>query len=778
MSVNTIGVSGDRTDAQDKVHGKTKYTIDQPQTGTLHASLCVSTYAHARIMQINTQEAYQTPGVRAILTGADCVVLTGSQIEDMPVLARGIVRYYGEPVALVVAGEEWQAMQAASRIQVSYEPLPVVGSVADALAQDAPIIHKNVDIYKKSVADIHPMLGTNIVNHVKIRKGDMNAGWADCNIVVEGRFSLPQASHAYMETRCTTAEISMDGSVTIESSTQAPHATRKLLSGYFNLSEGSIIVRTSFVGGAYGGKVCPHPELLAYIASRAVQGAKVSLRLPREQCFLSCGCKIGAECHLKAGVRKDGVVTVLDAEYHIDTGAYADTGPRMTAAIAADCSGPYAIANVRCDAFCVYTNHIYATSFRGFGHEVSVFCMERVMDKIARALGLNAADVRMKNLAHSGDFSSTQVRYTESSLGNPQACLQLLREKLNWDEGAMVRVDDNKVRAKGIACFSKTSSSPTNASSAAVIMFCSDGGVNLSCGAVECGQGVLTALRQLLAQKLVMDPKKIFINDHVDTRITPDHWKTVASMTTYLAGKAVLAAAEDAIRQLKEIGAFVLRCSEDALEVGHEKVYLRDDPDVYADIKTLANGIKMENGNAFGRQIIGRGSFIMPHLSVMDTETGQGRTGPYWTLGAQGVEIEYDLKEHNLRLLRAVTVIDAGKIVNPALARGQVMGAMNMGLGLATREAYVYNSEGKMLNSSFRTYKPIHFFENPRYEVELVETPNVGAPYGLRGLGEHGILGMMPAIANAVSLATGKEADTMPLKFEALWKLEGANDTV
>lgn len=778
MGVNTIGVSGNRTDAQDKVHGKTKYTMDQPQTGTLFAHLCVSTYAHARIAGIDTQQAYQTPGVRAVLTGADCAVLTGSQIEDMPVLARGVVRYCGEPVALVVASEEWQAAQAASCIRVSYEPLTVVGSVADALTQGAPLIHENLSIYKKGVADIHRADNTNIVHHVKIRKGDMSAGWGDCDIVVEGCFSLPQASHAYMETRCATAEISPDGTVTIESSTQAPHAARKLIAGYFNLPEGSIVVRVSYVGGAYGGKVCPHPEMLAYIASRAVLGAKVSLFFTREQCFMSCGCKIGAECRLKAGVKMDGAVTAFEAEYLVDTGAYADTGPRMTAAIAANCAGPYAIPNIHCDARCVYTNHIYATSFRGFGHEVSAFCMERMMDKIAHALNLNAADVRMKNLARPGDFSPTQVRYTESNLGNPQACLKRLCEKLNWDEGALIRTEAHKVRALGIACFSKTSSSPTDASSSAVITFCSDGSVNLSCGVVECGQGSLTALQQLLAQKLKMDPARIYVNDRIDTRTAPEHWKTVASMTTYLAGKAVLTAAEDAIRQLKHVGAFVLRCAEDALEIGQEKIYLRDDPDVYTPVKDLASGIKFDNGSAFGGPIIGRGSFVMPHLSVMDTETGQGRPGPYWTPGAQGVEIEYDLKEHNLRLLRAVTVIDAGKVLNPALARGQVIGAMNMGLCLATRESLVYNSDCKLQNSSLRTYKPIHFFENPRFEVEFVETANIGAPYGLRGLAEHGILGMMPAIANAVSLATGREADTMPLKFETLWKLEDADDPV
>ncbi len=771
MSIQSIGISQIRTDARDKISGKTRYLDDIKSVGGLHARVLTSTHAHANILNIDLSGAYQTPGVSRILTGCDSLVMTGSEIQDMPVLARDVVRYYGEPVALVIAAEEWQAFAALNRIKVAYEPLTPVNSVAESLAADAPLIHPRMGLYKRTAPDIKIKPGTNIVNHVKVRKGDMSAGWGESDVVVDGHFSLPRASHVYMETRCAEAEISDDGTIFIASATQAPHATREFIAQYFNLSEGSVVVSTGYVGGAYGGKVCPHPEMLAYIASRAVGGKKVSLVFTREQCFMACGSKIGAECDFKLGVKKSGIITALEAVYHLDTGGYADTGPRMTVAIAANCSGPYDIRNIQCDALCIYTNHVYATSFRGFGHEVSAFCIERMIEKAARAIGMDAVEIRMLNLAREGSFSPTRVALNDSNFGKPTLCLEKIKQKLGWSEGACIRIGENKLRAKGVACFCKTSSLPTDTSSGAVITFCSDGSINVNCGAVEMGQGVLTVLKQLAAERLRQDPERIHVNDRINTRCSPEHWKTVASMTTYLVGKAVLEAAEDAVRQLKKIASVVLRCSEDVVDIGRDKVFLVHDPSVYVPIKDIAAGIKFENGNAYGGQIIGRGSYTMPHLSQMDAETGQGRTGPYWTTGAQGVEIEYDTKEHQLRLIRAVTVIDAGRVLNPDLARAQVMGAMSMGVGIATREAYAYNDDGRLQNSSLRTYKVMHFAQNPLYEVEFIETPSISSPYGARGLAEHGVLGMMPALANAVSAATGAEADAMPLKFETLWKL-------
>ena len=778
MVEDRLSMSPRRPDGLDKATGQLQYVKDSCDALCLHAMLHVSGEAHGVIRSVDMQEALSVPGVLAILTGEDCAVRMGSQIQDMPLLARETVRFCGEPVAMVVAREFWQAQRAAERIRVTYEPLPVVNTVGEALEPYATLVHPRMEAYKQTADDLHPAPGTNIINHVKIRKGDMKNGWAASDVTVEGSFTLPQCAHGYMETRCATAQIMGDGTVVIETSSQAPHAVRIAIAESFNLSQGQVEVISYHLGGAYGGKVNGHPEMLAYLASRAVDGKKVALSFTREQCFMSVGCKIGADCTLKLGARRDGKITALEAMYHLDTGAYADSGPRMAHAVATSTGELYAIEHVACDALCVYTNHVYATSFRGFGHEISIFCMERMMDKLAVALNLDGVALRKKNMVKPGDTSPTQVRYTGSNLGNPMGCLDKVTEMIRWGEGTVMPIGADKVRAKGVACISKTSSSPIDAGSAAVLLFCPDGSVNINCGVVECGQGFAATIRQILAEKLKMDPNKVFVKERIDTRVAPEHWKTVASMSNFMAGNAVLAAAEDAIEQLKRKAAIALRCQESHLEVGGEKVYQISDPDVFIEIKHLIDGLTLDNGPAIGGYIIGRGSYIMEHLSTLDTETGRGRSGPYWTTGAQAVEIEYDKKTCEFRLLKAATAIDAGKVVHYAVSRGQITGAMHMGLSTATREHFTYNDRAKLCATSFRTYKLLHFAQNPAYDVAFLETPNKDGPYGLRGIGEHGILGMAPALANALSKAMGKELDDLPIKFEKLWQKAGKEDVL
>ncbi len=758
-----------RKDAWLKVEGKARFNDDGYSPACLQARLLTSVHARAQIFSIDTSSAFTVPGVRAVVTGQDSPVLTGSILQDMPVLAMGETRYFGEPVAIVVANEEWQAAQAVKKIQVNYQPLPVVNSIDDALAPGAPPVHPDLTQYKHTVQDVYPEAGSNIANRTRIRKGDMAEGWGKSSIIVEGEYHLPQANHAYIETRNARAAIEPDGRVIIHSATQAAHASRALIAQYFNLAEGSIIIETPFVGGGYGGKVSPHPEMMAYIASRAVGGQEVRIALTREESFYSSACKIGAKAHVRLGADSSGKLQALEVNCYIDMGAYADTAPVMTRAAAANCSGAYAVPCIQCDSVCVYTNHVYTTSFRGFGHEVSTFAIERTMEKLAEQLGMDPMQLRQLNAVREGDDTPTQAKVTISNTGNLEACIARLKEVMNWDEGCRIQVNGDIVRAKGVACFSKTSSSPTDAASSAVVSFCSDGCVNLNCSVVECGPGMTTALPEILAQRLKMDSGRVFMNMDVNTHSHTDHWKTVASMCTYMAGNAVLAAADDAIRQLKTNAALALRCSKEDVEIGNETAYLKEDPSILLKFKDIVHGVKFPDGNAIGGPVVGRGHFIMKHLSSLDHETGQGRPGPYWTVGAQAVEVEYDRSEHTYRLVRADTVLDAGKIIFREGALGQVTGSMNTGLSLATREIYHYAQNGELMDTSIRTYKIMHFGENPAYIVDFIETPNESGPFGARGLGEHGVLGMPPALANALCRAANIQLDTLPITFESVW---------
>lgn len=774
MEFISIGKDIIRKDSWEKVSGRAAYVADVSSPGLLHGVLVTSTCAHGKIKSIDYAEASNMPGVRAVLSGDYYPILTGSVLEDRPPLAAGKVRYYGEPITLVVARSEAQAAAAAASIKVYYEPLPTVDFPGDAMKPDSPLVHEHHEQYKKVIPEVYPKANSNIVHHVKIRKGDLNQGWIDSEVTVEGTYSMPHADHIAMETRSARAEILPDGQIIIHTSSQAPFAVRKLISEHFGVDMGKVAVHVSLLGGAYGGKATLFLEYLAVIASKAVGGQPVIISITREQDMAGAPSKLALEAKVKLGAKRDGTLTAGEYIFVVGTGAYADTGPRMTNSMAMSCTGPYKLDNAWCDAYCVYTNHTYATSFRGFGHTSFTFAVERTMDKLALALNLDPMELRRKNAITPGATTPTGHYLTASNLGDLPSCIDRVKQLINWDEGLSIDVGNSCIRARGAACFWKTSNSPTDAFASAIVSFNSDGSVNLQVGSVEMGPSTKTTMAQILAEKLQLDIERVHLEMEVDTRHSPHDWKTVASMSTFLVGRAVEEAAEDALRQIVSVAAMVLRRSSEDLALENGRVYVKDNPDFYLLYDDVVHGYKYANGNTVGSQVIGRGSYVMPHLSPMDHETGQGKPGPYLTPGAQAVELELNTSDYTYRILRAATVLDAGKVLNPAAARGLVMGAMGMGLGLGSREAFIYDQNQQLQNTSLRTYKVMRIGEQPEYLVDWVETPNLIGPFGARGLAEHGILGIHAALVNALSRAAGVELDQVPVYPELIWKkIEG-----
>lgn len=765
-----IGVDTLRKESWDKVTGRAKYNYDTISSDFLYAKMVTSTHAHAIIKSIDITEASKSKGVQSIITGDYFPVLSGSIIEDRPPIARDKVRYFGEPVAVVIANTEQEAMKAVNLVNVEYEPLPVVNSVSDSIKPDATLIHENLVFYHCPVPEVRPQHNSNIAGYVKIRKGDIIKGWKESDVIVESSFSLPQSDHLAMETRNVRAQILPDGNVVIHTSSQAPFAVKEELSKLYSIPEGNVIVHTPLVGGGFGGKAAVQLEFIAYLASKSVGGRIVSLTNSREEDIASSPSKLGMEAKVKIGATKDGLIKAFESTYFVDCGAYSDTGPRMAKAAAGSCTGPYNIENVYCDSFALYTNHCYVTSYRGFGHTGSTFSMERTLDKLALSLDMDPLELRMKNSITEGSSSPTQNRLNLSNTGNLQSCILKLKESINWEEGQRIVTDRGTIIAKGVSCFWKTSNSSTDATSGVILMLNSDGSINLNFGGVEIGPGMKTTIAQIVAERMQMDIDKIHVFMNVDTQTTPKHWKTVASMTTFMVGNAAIKAADSLIEQLSSIGAIALRCSREELEVKDQKVFLRDSPETYIDFKNLAHGYKYADGPAIGGQIISHGNYMMKHLRPLDTNSGQGKSGESWTVGGQGVEIEYNPKNYTYRLLRAVTAIDVGKAINPKAAAGVIMGGMSMGLGLGTREEFLHNNDGVLENTSLRTYKLIRYGENPEYKVDFIETPQIDAPFGARGLGEHGILGIPSAFANAVSLAAEADFNTIPISPELIWK--------
>lgn len=767
----TVGFAEQRIDAVEKSTGNVKYLGDKFFQGMLHAKVATSTEAHARIKSIDTSEAWKVPGVRAIVTGDIFPFPIGPILADRPPIAFDKVRYYGEPIAVIVADHPYQAKQAAGKIIAHYEPLPIVNSVEEAFQKDAPLIHEQSGSYTKIIDNVYPVPGTNIASHIKIRKGEFGKAWATCTETFSATYSFNLSDHAAMETRTATVEINADGRVIVHSTSQSPYTIKKIFNQFFNIDVGKIIVHIPMLGGAFGGKGAVQLEPLAYLASQAVGGKLVKLQFEREEDMMTAPCHIGFNATVKLGVNEDRKIIAGQYTYLIEAGAYSDQAAGITRAAALDCTGPYHIPNVWCDSYCMYTNHSYATSFRGYGHPELTFAIERAMDQFAEKLKMDPIEFRLLNVIKPGHTTPTQSVLTANNIGDAAQCLSRAKELIGWDGRKTAKSENGLVRAKGVSLFWKTSTTSTNAQAGAILKFEADGTVNLSCAAVELGQGTKTILAQIAAERLKMKMSAIHVTMEVNTQYTPHQWRTVASSSTFLAGNAVLAAADDAIRQLKKIGAVALQCAEEDLDVGNGRVYIKAKPDVGVNIETISLGYKYPNGHTVGGQIIGVGTHVQRHLTPMDKETGFGDPGPWWSVGAQAVEIEWDERKYGYNIVKAVTVMDGGTIINPMTATQQMRGGIFLGLSIASGEAFLFNGKGVIQNPDLRTYQMMRFGEQPsEYIVEFVETPAEDGPFGARGIGEYGVIGAAAALANSLSLATNVELNELPLTPELIWR--------
>ena len=763
-----IGTSVPRKDGVDKVCGRLRYLGDKISPHMLHAAIKTSPHAHALIQRIDSGKALTAPGVRAVLTGADIPGNIGIYLGDKPPLAHKKVRHYGEPVAAVVADSEAEAKAALSLIEIDYEPLAVVRSPSEALAEGAPLLHEEMAGYSHIPA-ILPEPGSNIANRTKIRKGDIETGFRISEVVIEESFSFPPGDHVAMETRASTAEILDDGQVIICSTTQAPFVVRSLLSAAFKIPVGKITVISDPLGGGFGGKAGIQLEGLAFLLSKAVGGRLIRLVNSRENDLTSSPGRPGLEAKVRLGCSGDGKLQAAEIYFSFDSGAYADYAVNISRAAAIACTGPYAVPNVWCDSVCVYTNHPFATAYRGFGHIELAFAMERSLDLLAEKADLDPLKFREINAIRQGDTTPTQS-LMDANTGDLGQCLGKISAMLEWEKGTREVIADGKVRAKSVSCFWKAPAMPTNADGGAILTFNEDGTLNLHCGVIEIGQGIKTALSQILAEKMGMHPDQIHIINEVNTRAAPHDWATAASRSLFMIGRALLDAADDAIRQLKLTASSVLRCPPDDLLVSGGRVFLADEPEIGLSVAEVALGYMFPDGNSIRGQVIGVGRYISRRLTGIDPESGAGRPALEWTMGAQGVEVELDPADGTYRVLKAACAMDVGRVINPFLARGQIVGGMSMGLGFAGWEGFMLNSQGRVVNDNLRSYKILRYGEEPQYLVEFVETPQRDGPYGARGLGEQGILGMPGALAGALSRALGRPLKRLPLTPQSIWE--------
>jgi len=764
--LRVVGTSVLRDDAIDKVTGAARYTTDLAFPGMLHAAILTSPHASARIVHVDLEAARAVPGVRAVLAGSDLDVRLGLYLRDKRILARDVVRYQGEPVAAVAADTRDAAREACRRIRVEYDELPAVFDPRDAMAADAPLVHPDLASYDHMRGVFFPKPGTNVAHHQKIRKGDVRASLAAADVRIEASFYNPPVQHVPMETHASIAQALPESRVEIWTSSQSPYTVRHLLSACLGLPHAAIRVHVPYVGGGFGGKAGLGLEPLATVLSRAAGGRPVLVTATREQEFNTTPSRQGLHSTIKIGATRDGRITALEATYVWDAGAYADYGVNVGRAAAYSGAGPYAIDHCSIDSYVVYTNKVYGTAYRGFGHLEVLWGIERAMDQMARKLGLDPAEFRRRNLLKEGATTITGELFTAGH-GKPVECLDAVAKAIDWGRPSGAPSAPHKVRGKGIAMLHKAPAMPTYTSCAAVIKLDEDGAADVLVSGVDYGQGTYTVLRQIAAEELGLPIGKVHLTWDCDTALTPYDWQTVASRFSYMGGNAVIEAAADCLRQLTAVAAQALGVAPETIVCQDEVAFPAAEPDRAISYKDLALGYTFPNGNAIGGPIIGHGRFIATGLTHLDPETGQGRPAQFWTYGAHAVEIEVDTETGEIEILHIATAVDAGKVLNPLSCTGQVIGGVVQGLGSTLLEGFQFDDKGRLLNPSFVDYKIPTAKDLPRRMTPIfLENPQSGGPYGARGVAEHPMISVPSAIGNALADALGIDYTVLPLSPE------------
>jgi CO/xanthine dehydrogenase Mo-binding subunit len=752
-----VGINLRRIDGAEKVAGQAIYVGDLRLPGMAYAKVLRSPFAHARIRRIDAAKAAALPGVLAVLTGDNLDVVSnsfGAYVRDQQILATDKARYAGDMVAAVAATESAIAEDALKLIEVIYEELPAVFTVDEALKKDAPLVHESLEGrkdpgYGRGGAHIvHDK--SNICFHFRHHRGDIEEGFRQSDFVFEDSFSFPSAQHYPMEPHISIAQFEGDV-LTICSATQSPFPVRQELARVFGLPFSAVRVIVPYVGGGYGAKSGIKTEAIAACLSR-VCGRPVRLAFSADETFKTL-CQPRAQMTVKTGIKKDGTFVARHCAVYLNGGAYANSGPSVTEKAGYRAHGPYRVPHLLTDAYSVYTNTVPAGAFRGFGGPQVAFAYETHIDMVAQRLGMDAYEIRMKNLLEKGESFSEGDTPVDCDL---KAGLKQVADAIGWNEqntnGAQNR---SKKRGIGIASAMKDGGGTNKPANAAVKIF-NDGSALLSTGSVEVGQGMRTAFLQVVAEELSLPTDKVRVAA-LDTHYTPFDKGTNASSATSVMGRAVLQAARDARAQFIQAAASVFRTSE-------HQVRLADGMALCGEQKLSFREVMQRHFQDTEGEIWGRGFFKV----AKDENIPLGSPSPFWEIGFGAAEVEVDEDTGQVTVLRYVSLTDAGKMINPLQCHAQDEGAAVFGLGQALFEDLAYR-DGQLLNDSLVDYRLPRFTDLPdTFTTFIMEEGGGPGPYGAKGMGEGGILAVAPAIANAVYAATGKRLQTVPLTPEVV----------
>ena len=754
VEYDVVGTRPVRPDGVDKVTGRAQYGADIRFTDLLHGKILRSPHSHARIVSIDTSQAEAHPGVRAVVTGKDLpfASMTKEQLGDRyqsskfasgNVLAGDKVLYKGHPVAAVAASSPHEAEEALGLIKVEYEVLPPVLNVKDAMKEGAPLLHD--DLYTSDLGEM-AKVPSNVASHLRHEKGDLAQGFAQADVVVEHEYDTASVHQGYIEPHASTAFWNKDGQLDIWCSTQGPFWVRRDVANVLGHPVSKIKVTPTEIGGGFGGKIPIYLDPVAALLSRK-SGHPVKVVMNRAEVFESSGPGAGTWMRVKIGATKDGKLTAMEAEYAFEAGGY----PGSPVGQATTCGfGVYEFPNGRADGYDVVVNKPKTAAYRAPGSPQASFAVETVLDELCEKLGMDPVEFRLINAAKEG------TRRIEGPVFKPIGqveCLQALKDHDHY-KTPLGKGTDGKLRGRGVASGYWGNA---NLQSSATITVNPDGTLSLLEGSVDIG-GSRAAIAMQAAETLGL-PYEDVKPTVADTDSVGFTAVTGGSRTAFATGIAAMEAADEVKRLMIERAAKIWDTAVDNVQYEKGTFSHISDPELKLSFKQLA------------AQLNPTGGAISASASV--EPTGQGNS-----VATHIVDVEVDPDTGKVEILRYTASQDAGKAVHPSYVEGQMQGGVVQGIGWALNEEYYFNDNGQMMNSSLLDYRMPTTLDLPMIDTVIIEVPNPGHRYGVRGVGEVPIVPPMAAIANAIHNALGVRMSKLPMSpgavLEALWEKRGA----
>jgi xanthine dehydrogenase molybdenum-binding subunit len=719
-----------RPDAVDKVTGRGLYADDLYVEGMLYARALRSKVPHAHLLKVDVSKAQALPGVAAVLTAADLPGRKDCGVHeiDWPVLCYDKVRYVGDAIALVVAEAEGIAAQALELIEVEYEPLPVVAGPKEAARPDAPAVHEH-----------HP--AGNFLAHFHLENGDVAAGFAQADVVVEREYATQTVEHAFIEPEAGLAVPEASGRITVYCGGQIPFSDRNQIAATLDLPEEKIRVVNCLIGGGFGGKedvsVQIHVALAAWATKRPVK-----MVFSRAESLLVHPKRHATIIKMKTGAKTDGTLVAHEVEIYGDGGAYASLSNHVMLRATTHAAGPYEVSNAKVDTYAMYTNNVPSGAFRGFGVTQSAFAMESQMDVLAETLGLLPLEMRRRNVLAYGKKTLAGQVMTESC-GLSQ-CLEAVAAEM--ERHPCVAVEGDKRRAWGLACAYKNTgfgSGAYDAAGAEVEVY-ANGRASVRAGAAEIGQGLVGVLAQVVSEELGVpyDQVDVLVSD---TDLTPDGMATTASRQTYVTGNAARYASKEVRALLGQTAAEMLDAPPDSL--------------VFADGSVSSNGHSLSLSEVVRAA---RREGRMPKISYQYVAPMVPQYHHFaFGFGAQAALVEVDVKTGETKVLKVIAASDVGRVINPLALQGQIEGSISMGLGMALQENFVMQ-DGYVLTDSLHKCRLPTIDQTPEVISFFIEEETKDGPYGAKGVGELASIPTTPAIINAIYHATGVRCYRLP----------------